>query len=86
MNFLKVEFQFWIGFVSQILYTWQIVTARGTSLIEIIRAYVTYVIDIYEASFELDFYLIFSTLFSHFFHIYSFLLQLIVQTSLNNRE
>ncbi len=54
MNFLKVKFQFWIGVVSQILYTWQIVTARGTSLIEIIRAYVAYVIDIYEASFELD--------------------------------
>ena len=37
MNFLKEKFQFWIGVVSQILYTWQIVTARGTSLIEIIR-------------------------------------------------
>jgi hypothetical protein len=56
MNFLKVKFQFWIGVVSQILYTWQIVTARGTSLIEIIRAYVAYVIDIFEASFELDFW------------------------------
>ena len=53
---IRILFQFWIGVVSQILYPWQIVTARGTSLIEIIRAYVAYVIDIYEALFELDFW------------------------------